>query len=243
MKNLAFILPNGHIIAFGKEPTVQLYDIGCKGTNNYSLMWRENRIYHNGKINIIDIPVVVISPDHNEKYQKRKTKTIELLTKMGFKSITHYKSSDQYPKCLVQANIDILSQHLDDNPLLIVEDDINCTDILDVDIPNNADCHYVGFSVHAAHPTENVNYGPCKTTKITENIHRILNMLSMHAIIYISKRFKEATIQCFNNNTHTDICLARIQSTFNVYANSTPIFYQDDEFNVENSKATLMRLN
>jgi hypothetical protein len=247
-KNKALVLPDGHILVFCKNGVdADLSSLGGKGVNNYGELWRDRKIYVDKKPptlivtkKVSKIPVVYICPDSNEKYSERKVRTHNLLEKMGFQQIKHYKSSSvEYPKCLSSANIDILSNNLDDNPLLVVEDDIAWTGIETVSIPADADCMYVGFSVFAGHHERDINSGSCIVNSMCDNIHRVINMLSTHAIIYISKRFKEATIDCLKKASesgyNTDVMMSRILKNFNVYINNSPIFYQDDETKLENS--------
>ena len=68
---------------------------------------------------LVDIPVVFICPSHNEKYLAREKHMHELLQTIGFKSITHHKSgSEAYPTCLVNATVDILNKHMNDEPVI-----------------------------------------------------------------------------------------------------------------------------
>ena len=78
---------------------------------------------------LVDIPIFFICPSHNEKYMAREKHMYDLLSGIGFKSITHFKSgSESYPTCLVKATTDILNQCMNDDPILIVEDDIEMID-------------------------------------------------------------------------------------------------------------------
>ena len=62
---------------------------------------------------LIDIPVVFINPDHNDKYTARKEHMIELLKSIGFKTIIQHKSGNEaYPTCIVQATINVLQNYL-----------------------------------------------------------------------------------------------------------------------------------
>ena len=58
------------------------------------------------------------------------------------------------------------------------------------------------------------------------------NMLSTHAIFYISERYKRAVLKEMykirGTNYCSDVAIARIQPQYNIYANSIPLFYQDD---------------
>ena len=100
---------------------------------------------------LIDIPVIFICPDHNEKYSARKTHMFELLSKIGFKSIIHHKSgNEEYPTCLTKATIDILQNYLNDEPMILLEDDIEpfleLNSQTEIDIPKDTDAFYLGFS-------------------------------------------------------------------------------------------------
>jgi hypothetical protein len=70
---------------------------------------------------IQDFKVVYICPDHNEKYHARKVHMDTMLAELGFKDIVHFKSGTEgYPKCLANANVDILTQYM--NCLLYTSD-------------------------------------------------------------------------------------------------------------------------
>lgn len=183
---------------------------------------------------IKDIPVTYICPNHNEKYKKRNQTISDLLKNVGFTSITHYQSgSEQYPKCLVEATINILELHLDDKPFLLVEDDIAWTGVEKLEVPPDADAIYLGISFSGGHPTENIHNGYCEVYEYSDNLCRVLNMLSAHAVLYISKRYKQAVLEEMykirNIMYHGDVVISRIQRLYNVYATNFPVFYQDDD--------------
>lgn len=181
---------------------------------------------------VTDFPVTYICPDHNEKYKKRNIDTRTLLEKIGFNSITHHQSgTNQYPKCLVEATIDILERHTDDMPFLLVEDDIAWTGISKIEFPPDADAIYLGVSFCAGHPEENTHKLYCELQEYSNSTSRVLNMLSAHAILYISKRYKQAVVNQLraNENTYNDVLMSRIQKQYNIYTVNFPIFYQDDD--------------
>lgn len=183
---------------------------------------------------ITDFPVTYICPNHNEKYMKRNKNTMNLLEKIGFKNITHHQSgTNQYPKCLVEATINILESNLDDNPLLLVEDDIAWTGIDIIEFPPDADAIYFGVSFCAGHPTDDTHKLYCELEEYSNNISKVLNMLSAHAVLYISKRYKQAVLNEIYKIRdivyNTDVMISRIQNLYNVYTVNFPIFYQDDD--------------
>ena len=184
---------------------------------------------------ISDFKTIYISPDHNEKYHTRKVHMDNMLNTLGFKNFTHYKSlTDNYPTCLSKATIDILENNLD-TPVLILEDDIEWTGINEVAFDSNAnvDAIYLGLSKSAGHPTDNIHLGNSIFQYWSDSQVRILNMLSAHAILYISKRYKEAVIESIKHNIlfYSDVVISRLQSNFNVLGNKKCVFYQSHRFN------------
>ena len=183
---------------------------------------------------IQDFKVVYICPDHNEKYHARKLHMDSMLDTLGFKDVVHYKSgTDGWPKCLNDATVNILTTYMNE-PILLIEDDVEFTGVSEFEFVHGADAIYFGLSRSAAHPTINVNAGesifkPYSTTQV-----RVINMLSAHAILYITPRYKQAVcdtirvnpVTCFN-----DIAMTRLQPKYRILANKMPSFYQSAKFN------------
>ena len=141
-----------------------------------------------------DLKVIFICPEHNEKYIKRKTHMTNLLEKIGFKNIIHYKSSSlKYPQCLTLATIDILTKY-NSEPILLLEDDVEYTGIDSFDYVADADAIYFGVSRSGGHPRLNTHQGGCKVVPYSINQVRVMNMLTTHAILYISSKYKNAVI-------------------------------------------------
>jgi hypothetical protein len=196
---------------------------------------------------IIDLKTIYICPDNNEKYHKRKIHMDNLLTTIGFKDFTHFVSStDNYPSCLNKATIDILENNLD-TPVLILEDDIEWTGLDEFVFDPTADAIYLGLSKSGGHPTDNIHLGYSTFEKWSDSQARVMNMLSGHAILYISRKYKEAVLESFKNNPYyyNDVLLSRLQSKFRVLANKIPAFYQSSKFNktMHEENWTNIRLN
>jgi hypothetical protein len=196
---------------------------------------------------LIDIPVVFICPSHNEKYIAREKHMFELLNTIGFKSITHYKSgSEGYPTCLANSNIDILNSNMNDEPILIIEDDVEMYKDLNseiiIDFPEDCDAFYLGFSKSGGSKTENSHEGSSIVKQISDKYIRIFNMLTTHAIIYNSKKYKERVIQqltAFNEikGYYNDVLIARLHPSYNIYGFLYPLFYQSIKWgNVEHTE-------
>lgn len=122
-----------------------------------------------------------------------------------------------------------------ERPLLVLEDDIAETDDYKdcFQIPDDADSFYIGTSVWGL--IECLGNLSCSNSVIAEprgdGIVRIYNMLTSHAIVHLSKRWRDGVIDgaikaMVDDNRPFDIGMARIQRHFNVYASGRPIFYQ-----------------
>lgn len=183
---------------------------------------------------ITELKTTYMCPDHNAKYHTRKIHMDNLLNRIGFKDCMHYlSSSDSYPSCLNKATIDILKKNLD-NPILILEDDIEWTGIEEIQFNPGVDAIYLGLSRSGGHPTDNIHLGDSVFEHWSDSQARVMNMLSGHAIVYISRRYKEAVIESIKTNIlyHHDVLLSRLQPNFTVLANKKPVFYQSSKFNV-----------
>ena len=182
---------------------------------------------------IQDLKVIFICPEHNDKYRRRKEHMTTLLDKIGFKDITHFKSSShRYPMCLTIANIEILTKYKTE-PILILEDDVDFTGIENFDFVEEADAIYFGVSKSGGHPYQNCDKGECIVKPYSDTQVQIMNMLTTHAILYISEKYKNAVIEQLKNNlrSHCDVMISRLQPHFKVLANKKPSFYQSARFN------------
>lgn len=194
---------------------------------------------------IQDFKVVYICPDHNEKYHARKIHMDSMLATLGFKDVVHYKSGTvAYPKCLNDATIDILTTYRNE-PILLLEDDVEFTGVSEFDFVHGADAIYFGISRCAGHPTLEINKGVCVFRAYSDTQVRVLNMLSAHAILYITPLYKAAVCEGLRaTKGFNDIAMSRIQPLYRVLANKTPSFFQSAAFNSPGHKNeyTLFRL-
>jgi len=182
---------------------------------------------------LVDIPVIFICPDHNEKYHARKEHMVQLLNTIGFKSITHFKSGNQgYPTCLLKANIDILRENLNDDAFLLLEDDVEpfleLNSETEFDMPEDTDAFYLGFSKSGGHKTLNSHEGSSQIKKISDKYIRILNMLTTHAVLYKSKCYKQRVIQELEKvgDYNCDVIMSRLHPEYKIYGYHYPLFYQ-----------------
>ena len=185
---------------------------------------------------IQDLKTVYICPDHNEKYHKRKQHMEDLLKGLGFTNYSHYKSGTAaYPDCLSQAMIDILTTHMNE-PVLILEDDVDFTGISEFNMDNNVDAIYFGLSKSGGSLTQNSHDGYSVYEQwYSDGQVRVKNMLATHAILYISPVYKQVVIDVLRVHMGTkynsDVLISRLQPKFTVLANKAPSFYQAARFN------------
>jgi len=176
-----------------------------------------------------------ICPDHNDKYHERKLHMDKLLADMGFTNVHHYKSGTEgYPACLNRANIDILRSNLDE-PVLILEDDVDTTGMCEFIMPEGVDTIYFGLSARAGSRTHNWDEGWAQVDTHSLTQVRVHNMLAAHAILYVSRAYKEKIIETYaahmNTPYHTDVLASRLHPQFMILANRVPTFWQANRFN------------
>jgi hypothetical protein len=184
---------------------------------------------------IQEFKVIYICPDHNEKYHQRKRHMDQMLATLGFKDIVHYKSGTEvYPDCLSIATINILEENMN-IPFLLLEDDVEFTGVDTVNIDEGVDAIYLGLSVSGGSKTENLFDGSSQYIAYSESQVRIQNMLSGHAILYISSAYKQAVIDTLKAHMgqkyYNDVLMSRLQPNFMILANKAPSFFQSAKFN------------
>lgn len=182
------------------------------------------------------IKTVFICPEHNEKYKERCAYMVGLLKDLGFERVAHYKSGkdsadELYP--LNFATYNILQMHMDE-PVLILEDDIEFLKSASffIDPPNNADAVYVGICGSNYNHKLDTNGPLAEVILVNRDYVKVNNMLSAHAILYISRVYKERIANALKvTMLANDIEMTKHQSLYNVYALRTPICWQSARFN------------
>jgi hypothetical protein len=127
-----------------------------------------------------------------------------------------------------------LSQSTAGRPLLILEDDVGVEDGVtpELEIPGDADAVYLGASIYGA--VDIVDYVGFTRMLAADpagpDLLRVYNLLSTHAILYLSERFKQAAaesiVQSLIDDWEHDKGMARLQERFCVYALRRPAFFQ-----------------
>lgn len=86
----------------------------------------------------------------------------------------------------------------------------------------------------------NSHSGPCvKYEEVDINLLKLYNMLSAHAILFMSERYvdicKNICLHFCKTQEHHDIGYAEVQRYFNVYALDNPMFYQTSSNGTNNN--------
>lgn len=182
------------------------------------------------KINLLDIPVFYI----NMKKDVDKKKHIEKQLKdVGFKNVTRIDAVEDKKNGKVGLS---KSQHKALSqipaPFIILEDDADPKQFKSViEFPDDADAVYLGNSNWGFQSGHAGFYLKYERAPGYGNIFRIYNMLSSHAILYLSDEYvsmcKRTTKYCAEKYAlPMDVPFAMIQRFFNVYALNEPAFIQ-----------------
>jgi len=196
-------------------------------------------------IKLREIPVIYICPDHNDNYHKRKLHMDKLLNKLEFKNIIHYKSgTEKYPYCLNNATIELFSKYK--APFLLLEDDIEVTHTIPeiLEIPDNTDAFYLGLSSGGGHIQNNYDDGDSKFEYVNNNLYKVKNMLSAHAVLYITPKYilTVRNMLITKPEYYNDVIISQIQNKFNIYCHNESYFYQSIHYD-GHENATKIKLN
>ena len=214
------------------------------------------------KINLREIPIYYINlPEHRE----RDTAFLEKMKSAGFEESKIFriegirKEGSQHDPVYVgcfHSQLKTLKQAISGPlPFMILEDDCEINQIPDyIDVPENSDAVYLGISAWGFSPSQSGNLALLNsliTDRVDQDVVRIFNMLSSHAILYVAADYVQSLItdlesnlsgqiQISNNSGESllyhggtflpcDIIMANKQYLNNVYALRNPVFYQGDK--------------
>jgi hypothetical protein len=126
---------------------------------------------------------------------------------------------------VAQAHINAL-QHTN-GKLIVLEDDCLIFDYREeINVPDDADVVFLGVSTGTTH-THNPKY-----KKISNDIYRLYDMTSLHAVLYITEAgrqwLKDSYDMAIRDKIGFDLCTARLMPTIKVYGLNSPIWYQRD---------------
>jgi GR25 family glycosyltransferase involved in LPS biosynthesis len=203
-------------------------------------------------LNIKKIPIYIINL---AKHRNKLDKITSDLLKYNFTNINIFPALyDKIPgvgcalshKTLLESNID--------PPYLVLEDDcVICNNLESIEIPDNADALYLGISKWGYHDdtgtikkSKHKNYVVCEQTEY-HNLYRIQNMLSTHAIVYLSKEYIRQTIKIANffikTKDHFDKGIAENMKYHNIFSLNQPMFYQTSSPDCTNIQLSDISIN
>ncbi len=101
----------------------------------------------------------------------------------------------------------------------------------DIYIPHGADAIYLGISKRGGSFYNGFDDGPCVVEPYNQNMVRVKNMLSAHAVLYLSARYKADVAERLKGirglaNYFSDVVMSRLHRYYNIYAYKRPLFYQ-----------------
>jgi len=194
------------------------------------------------QIDIKNLDVFYINMD---RHPDRNKDMVQLGKELKLNSYTRTAGADMtgHPMAgCATSHYNILSKETN-SPIVILEDDcvISRKETV-IEVPDDADAVYLGLSnwgyLDSISKLSNFNY---KRHKHFKDVFKIDGMLATHAILYISKEYKDMATKVAkwsaDNDRHIDQGFALVQRYFNVYALGNPLFYQHS-----NTKATSIKL-
>ena len=181
------------------------------------------------RLDLREVPFYYINLDDAVE---RRERTESQLKELGIKSVTrvdairHSFGAAGTPRSMLKA----LELAHNGEPFVLMEDDV-AVKRLDpiVEIPEDADAFYLGISGWGR---MNSHSGPfVQWDRVDDNTLQVYNMLSGHAIMYISDRYIDLAKRISHHagyviENHVDIGFAEVQRWHNVYALDDPYFYQ-----------------
>lgn len=198
------------------------------------------------KIKIKDMNIAYLT---SEKYPKRDKDTKELL-QISNLSFERYDGGITTPYTIGVAKGHLQALKSLSLPSLLLEDDIKVLNgsSIEVDqefeIPDDADALYLGTSMYGRLEGKTVLNGVLATTTSNPSVNSVYNMLSMHAIVYLSDRYRNHIMNLLQIHIEdptggVDDPIAEHMSEYNVYAVADPVFYQADG---HSEQATMNRI-
>jgi hypothetical protein len=204
------------------------------------------------EIDIRELPVFYINLDADPQRRKNMER---LFKKLKFKNVTRvpaidgrdlpircHKGCDDcffYRTAGISASfikaIELAKQV--SNRFIIMEDDCvvgNFTPI--ISIPDDANAIHLGSSEGAirffddGYENREWQWPEFDLEESTPNFHRVYNMTSAHATVFMSHTYADAILECCDYEKYRaphDVVSTKIQRNFNVYTTNIPIFWQD----------------
>lgn len=180
------------------------------------------------QITLTEIPVMYINLDSatHKRYPLEAT-----LTRSGFTDVRRIPAVKDLNGYVGLCKSQIKALKSMSVPFLLLEDDAVISEAeLCFRIPESADALYLGTSNWALQGNKTTHFLRYNRTGI-QGVLRIRNMLSAHAILFLTEDFKTACIESLEKNLEQDFeisdrLFARLQKTYMVYCIDQPVFIQ-----------------
>lgn len=163
-----------------------------------------------------------------DKDEEKRDSMEKMLSSLGFTNYERFSGIESEFGC-EKSHYKLLSQN-PETPFIVLEDDCSLkTEVIEMEIPDDIDMIYLGVSAFGYY---NGNISTVAYKEISEEVSRVYNMLSTHAMLYLSKRYvkvvKHLANHCGNITSQVfDKAIAEISKYFEVYALNDPFFYQN----------------
>jgi hypothetical protein len=181
-------------------------------------------------ISLLDIPIFYINMDQDADKRVQLEKT---LSDRGFKSVTRVPGVEGIGKIngITAAHIKAISYAIESVgfPFIVLEDDVVLNNInTDVILPADADAIYLGISTWGVY--NGTGHKQISVEKYDQNFYRVYNMLSTHAIMFLSLDYAKMILRSYefflSASEAMDKANAELAKYFNVYGLTNPLFYQ-----------------
>ena len=187
-------------------------------------------------LKITTLPTFFINLD--EETERRKNMEA-LLKKYGFVNVQRFSAHKAGKRVgCSTSHSSLLKEIIKNNiyPCLILEDDLDVFDFRSlIHVPKEYDAMYLGLSKYGYN--KDLNDPHRRSLKIKEKnkyYHRVQNMLARHAIIHNSKEYDQESVELMQKFIDSpeeyvagDATLSVLHPQYKVYAQNTPIFYQN----------------
>lgn len=177
-----------------------------------------------------NIPVIYISLKHRT-YKKLVFE--RELRRYGFKNIIHVQGVYEGNSKIGCAKAHLTAVRKIEPPFIVLEEDAKFEyENTTINMPSDTDALYLGVSSWGRRKEVS---GPfLKYDKVDDNTYRIYNMLGTHAILYMTPRFVQASVEilkeAIREGSHIDNLYAdKLQRSYNVYSLNEPLFYQTSQ--------------
>jgi hypothetical protein len=184
----------------------------------------------------MDLRTIDILYLHGPHRPARKEHMDALISNNDLKGCAFIGVSNEGSKSAAAGLVKLMKSRLEGEfkPFIFMEDDCSATPWFRhvVPVPEDADALYLGISVWGMNGERAIPF--VKKEAVSDDIVRVFNMLSTHAVLIMSKRWVENVLRCYEyaynhmaKPQEFDVPVAHSMFEYNVYALKKPLFYQD----------------